>query len=175
MAKFVMQGHEEVYAAPPFPERPAAIQLDDHELIDAHRAHESGHKITADKRRALSYMGTWRVAVWAVESEAGKHLATLVDAALVFEGQDFEIEADTLFGFAEDQYAGFVRAEAPRGAVWSVLRDWCCARTRNFSLLPQYMRTMQAPKGGVPFHRPQGARGQDDVNQPQQGGLPWEE
>ena len=57
---------------------------------------------------------------------------------------------------------------------WFVLRDWCQARAKNYGLLPRYMRVMEHPKGGVPFHKPQGQRGQDDASEHEQGALPWE-
>lgn len=180
MAKTVLQTHEEDYAAKPFPARPAAIALDDHELIDAYQLQEKGGKITADRRRALTYFGHWRYAVWAAESDAGMRLLGVVDAALVFEGQDFQIEADILFSFAEDQYSSFRRADAPRDLPWDQLRDWCLGRGRDYGLLTKYMRAMKHPKGGVPFHKPQGKRGgrpsiSEHVPISDQEPMPWDE
>jgi hypothetical protein len=176
MAKFVMQNHEEDYAPPPYPERPEVLTLDDHELLDAHCLGESGSNLTADKRRALSYFGAWRAAVWASEDDRGMKLLTLVDSAQTFEAQNYEIEADILFGFAEEHYPGFRRSDAPSDLVWCDLREWCRAKMRNYSLLPGYMRTMVQPRGGVPFHRPQGERSEQDVEKPYgQAALPWEE
>ncbi len=182
MAQFILQTHEEDYKTRPFPERPAAIALDDHELIDAYKRQEMGSKITADRKRALTYFGHWRYAVWAAESDAGMRLLAVVDAALEFDRQQMDGEADVLFCFAEDNYPGFKRGDAPKGLSWSGLRDWCLGKARNYSLLPRYMRKMEHPKGGVPFHKPQGERGdRPPVNEPipmfgeEQEKMPWDE
>ncbi len=161
----------ECYKRPAFPERPAMLQLDDHELLDAYHAYQAGVKLTADKRRALSYFAAWRTAVWDIEVRAGMGLVSLADAALIFERQNLGDEADLLFSFAEEEHPGFRRAECLRGVAWWQLRDWCMVKGRNLSLLPGYMRTMRRPKGGVPFHKPQGQRDETSFGQ---GDLPWD-
>ena len=137
-----------------------------------------GHP-SADKRRALGYFGKWRVAVWSVEAHAAMRLCVLAQAAEAFEQNELHDEADVLWSFAEEQNRGFGRSTCPRGVPWYQLRDWCLVEARNHDLLPRYMRTMVPPKGGAPFHKPQGERGEVDHppawDDNEQQGLPWEE
>jgi hypothetical protein len=180
LARYVLQGVE-ACVRPTFPTRPAMIALDDHELLDAYQSYSAGVKLQADKRRALSYFGTWRVSVWSAESVAARRLLSLVDAASVFADHELLDEMDALLTFAEENYPGFQRNEVPaKGEPWYVLRDWCQQVAKDYALLPEYLRTMREPKGGVPFHRPQGHRGPDGdpgyTEEPdEQGSLPWED
>ena len=176
IARFVLRTLDD-YKRPDMPARPAMLTMEDHEIIDAARAEMAGLKLSADKRRQLSYFGQWRDAVWAIEEVAGMKLLGPVDSAIVFDDAALHDEADVLFSFAEEQFPRFSRANVPRSCrYWSTLRDWCRSAARDYQLLPGYLRTMRRPKGGVPFHRPQGTRGDTSAAPPLgQAQLPWEE
>lgn len=143
MAKFVMQ-ERETFAPPEFPGRPAIICGDD-ELNEAYSVAKKGGAITADRLRDLRTFSKWRMAVWRAEETAGTRLATLCDAALVFERDGQDEKAQELFSFAQERYQafGFVAVACPREGTWKVLCDWCLARAKNTTLLPRQLRTMR--------------------------------
>ena len=158
IARHVMQIRGD-YGRPDFPDRPAALALEDYEVIDAYQIWESGAQPGADKRRALKLFGAWRQAVRQVEAHAGMSLLCLVDAAHTFEAQHLGDEADVLLTIAEEEYPGFKRSECP-DLPWDQLREWCLKKGRDYALLPVYMRSMPSPRAGTPFHKPQGQRGE---------------
>jgi hypothetical protein len=172
-ARFVLQSLDD-YRPPPFPDRPAVIALDDHELLDAYHQAEHGVKVGADKQRALSYFGKWRLAVWSAEAVAGGRLAILVESARTFEAQEHHEEADAVWAFAESSYPTFDSQRCPSGMGWIELRDWALIAVRDLQLLPRYMRIMRRPKGGVPFHKPQGERAEPEDDRLEQEKMPWE-
>lgn len=176
MAKVILQSLED-YARPTFPDRPAALVLEDHEILDAYHLWEHGMKLSADKSRALSYFGAWRLLVWQADARAGMKLCMLVHAARIFEAQEQLGEADLLLEYAEDQYPGFRGQDVPTGIDWRDLCEWCLEKGRDYYLLPGYMRVMKQPKGGVPFHKAQGKRGPVAVpDLPlEQEKMPWDE
>jgi hypothetical protein len=175
MARYTLQICDRYYGRPEFPDRPEAIALDDHELIEAYRSVDVGVKVSADKRRALAYFGTWRVAIWRAEALAGRSLLAVVDAALTFERNDLPHEAEELLAFAEEQFPRFRATELPRNRAWWELSAWCQQVAKDYNLLPVYMRMMKEPRSGVPFHKAQGERGEAPAEPPPaQSGLPWD-
>lgn len=163
------------YVRPAFPDRPAPIVLEDHELIDAYRAWESGQSPGKDKSRQLDLLARWKEAVRKVEAEAGVALLALLSAAQTFEEQNLGDEADTLLTIAEDEFPGFLRKSYPARADWFDLRDWCLVLCRDLNLLPTYMRSMRQPFGsGVPFHKAQGKRGPEPVPDIDDPVMPWD-
>jgi len=155
LARMVLQDPAP-YGRPVFPERPAVMVLDDHELLDAYRAWEAGVNLGADKRRALGYFGAWREGVWRAEGIARMHLLALVHAAQVLARADLPDEADVVWSFTEDQY-GVARSRVPE-LDWIDMRDWCASVVRDYTVLPRYLRSMTPPTGGVPFHKPPAQR-----------------
>ncbi len=176
MAKFILKTVDD-YARPTFPDRPAALVLEDHEILDAYQMWEHGTNLSADKKRALAYFSAWRVLVWQAEARAGMKLFMLVNGARVFEAREMWEEGDLLLAYAESEYPGFVRQDCPEGLGWIELREWSLKKARDYALLPGFMRIMKQPKGGVPFHKPQGQRGAREVrDEPlEQEKMPWDE
>lgn len=174
IAHLVMQMRGD-YGRPTFPERPAALALEDYDVIDAYQIWESGAQPGADKRRALKLFGAWRCAVRQVEAHAGMSLLCLVDAARTYEEHHLGDEADVLLTIAEEEYPGFKRGECP-DLPWDGLREWCLKKGRDYALLPAYMRSMKPPRSGTPFHKPQGQRAEPPVEDdtPEQDKMPWD-
>ena len=154
VARTVLQGRSDVGVPVTVPGKPEALTLQDSELIEAHRDHASGRRVTADAKRQLEYLSTWRAAVWRAEMRNGMRLTSMIDAQRIFArdgGSDEDRQAAALLAQHVYERFGVRVEEAPSGLVWSALRVWCCERTRALGILPEHLRVMKAPKGGYPL------------------------
>ena len=168
LARRTLQAREDL-GPPQFPGRPNVLVLDDQELLDSHAADQRGEKISGDKRRQLTYLGDWRVAIWDVEARAAKRLLALVDAYQEFARQDCVEEAETLRLVLSEEW-GVDAREAPADLAWWQLRDWASERAKRFDLLPIHLRCMRAPRGGLSIPR---ASREREADGDEQRALRW--
>lgn len=167
----MLQTHRELIPLD-IPGRPELLTLEDHELIERYRDLQSGVRVTADVRRQLEFLGTWRVRVWALESKNAFRITSLLDSAMVFRREAAMIEADheppdpelidhavALERHTREAFAIDI-ATAPNTGSFFDMRDWAQQAAKRFDRCPIWLRTMQMPRNGVPFHKPHGERDQ---------------
>ncbi len=137
----------------PVPERPAVLTLEDDELIDAHGDMLHGGRISADVRRQLGYLGTWRLAVWTAEARNATMLTSVIDAAHILVNAP-DAACVRLEQHARDHFG--VEPRGFQGGTWFDLHDWCKEQVRQYGILPIWLRTMRKPRAGVPQSKPAG-------------------
>lgn len=159
----------------PYPARPTALAMSDDELIDAYRDLEAGDKVGVDKRRQLSYLASWRMAVWTAEAATARSMLQVADSALILEAAEDE-NALGLWMHLEEVFL-VRRAEVPKGLRWHELRDWCLQRAKAYGVLPVHLRIMSRPRGGLPMPLDQSRAAHRAWSEPErddeQPGLRW--
>ncbi len=113
----------------------------DDELIAAHQSKERGEKIMKEREAQLKVLGTWKVAVRAVESRMASNLQLLAATVNIFETAQWEPEAEQVRMFIGQRYSCRLPVPCP-DAFTGWIRIWADRFSQNRELLPLNLRRM---------------------------------
>lgn len=135
------------YAPGEWPNRPKVLSWDDGQIVEAHRKRENGLKMGKDELAQLSFFGTWRGAIFKIESDNAGKIVVLLRVACFLEWAERWDEMDTLLQFLRDWYhLPLPRSDIPQNATWQAKMAERYAQNRT--LLPAWLRSMVRPPAG---------------------------
>lgn len=130
-----------------WPMRPKVLTWDDGQIVDAYRSRENGNKMKADELAQLSFFGTWRGAIFKMESDNAGKLQVLLRVACYLEWTERWEDLEQLQQFIRDWYhLPLPRTDIPQNPTWHA--KTCERYTQNRTLLPSWLREMTRPPPG---------------------------
>jgi len=153
---------------PEFPERPEALQSDQ-EVWTIYRKVDRGEKIGAEDRKQLQLLGSWRSAVFDLETQTGGRLLAIAGCIRTLERAERVVggerqlcrldDAEALRHYLRQEFRCRLPVPVPGFERQGWVRMWAdhCARNRN--LLPDHLRKMTRPPADQGWTRPQPTQG----------------